>query len=114
MTWSPPRLPVCYDPDRDAAIQRAHDQFRWFSFGWKVNADLPGPDGFDAASATVTQDDVAEGIPCGSDVDSFVDAVKPFLDAGFDELALVQIGGEHQAPFIAWAERELLPALRAL
>jgi hypothetical protein len=35
-------------------------------------------------------------------------------DAGFTEISLVQIGGEHQEKFTAWAERELLRALREL
>ena len=26
--------------------ERAHEQFRWFAGGWKVNADLPTPAGF--------------------------------------------------------------------
>jgi G6PDH family F420-dependent oxidoreductase len=33
---------------------------------------------------------------------------------GFDEIALVQIGSDHQDAFIDWAEKELLPALRSL
>jgi hypothetical protein len=40
--------------------------------------------------------------------------LKPFIDAGFTEVALVQIGAGHQDEFIAWAENELLPALRSL
>jgi hypothetical protein len=36
------------------------------------------------------------------------------LDAGFDQVALVQIGGDQQREFIDWAQRELLPALREL
>jgi hypothetical protein len=40
--------------------------------------------------------------------------IKPFIDAGFTEIALVQIGAEHQEQFISWGERELLPALRSL
>jgi G6PDH family F420-dependent oxidoreductase len=108
------QVPVCFDTDRDAALARAHEQFRWFSFGWKVNADLPGPDSFEAASQSVTLDDIDQGIACGDDVQRHVEAVKPFIEAGFSEIALVQIGGEQQEPFIAWAERELLPALREL
>ncbi len=46
-------IAVFYDPDRDAAVQRAHDQFRWFGLGWKVNADLPGPSFFEAATQFV-------------------------------------------------------------
>ena len=106
------QLPVCYDTDRDAAIDRAHDQFRWFGGGWKVNAELPGTAAFAGATQFVTKDDVADSIPCGPDVDAVVDAVKEFTDAGFTHVALVQIGGEHQAAFLEWSEKELLPALR--
>lgn len=106
------QVPVCYDPDRDAAIARAHDQFRWFGGGWKVNSELPGPAAFAAASASVRPEDVAGSIPCGDDVDAFVEAVRAYADTGFTEVALVQVGGQHQRPFIDWAEKELLPALR--
>ncbi|WP_438289760.1 LLM class F420-dependent oxidoreductase [Streptomyces sp. HUAS TT7] len=108
------QLPVCYDPDRDAAVARAHDQFRWFAGGWPVNSELPGPSGFEAATQFVTREDVARSIPCGDDVDAFVDAVRPYAEAGFTEIALVQIGGRQQLPFIDWAEKKLLPALREL
>jgi hypothetical protein len=50
----------------------------------------------------------------GPDVDEHVEKIRPFVDAGFTEVALVQIGGEHQEPFLRWAQQQLLPALRAL
>ncbi|MGW1373592.1 LLM class F420-dependent oxidoreductase [Streptomyces sp. NPDC002446] len=108
------QLPVCYDPDQQAAIRRAHEQFRWMLGGWRVNAELPGPAGFDGATRFVRPEDVAAAVPCGADVGRFVDAVRPYVDAGFTEVALVQIGGGHQEPFLDWAESTLLPALRAL
>lgn len=108
------QMAVCYDTDRDKAVQRAHEQFRWFGLGWKVNAELPGTAGFEAASQFVTPDQVAESIPCGPDVAEHVEKIKPFVEAGFTEVALVQIGGDSQPEFISWAERELLPALREL
>jgi G6PDH family F420-dependent oxidoreductase len=108
------QIALSYDPDREAAIERAHAQFRWFGLGWKVNADLPNPESFDAATAFVTPDQVADQIGCGPDVEEHVEKIRPFLDAGFTEVALVQIGGDHQQPFIRWAEDELLPALRSL
>ncbi|HEX3362102.1 MAG TPA: TIGR03557 family F420-dependent LLM class oxidoreductase [Solirubrobacterales bacterium] len=108
------QIAVSYDPDRGAALRRAHEQFRWFGLGWKVMADLPNPDAFDAAARFVTEADVEGSIPCGAHVDEFVAKIKPFVDAGFTEVGLVQIGGEHQDKFIDWAERELLPALREL
>ncbi|MGW6879361.1 LLM class F420-dependent oxidoreductase [Streptomyces goshikiensis] len=107
------QLAVCYDPDRDAAVARAHEQFRWSAGGWRVNAELPGPAAFEQATRYVRPEDIAESIPCGDGTEEFVEAVRPFADAGFTEIALVQVGGAHQRPFIDWAEGVLLPALRA-
>ncbi|MEU9192257.1 LLM class F420-dependent oxidoreductase [Streptomyces hundungensis] len=108
------QLPVCFDTDRDAAIARAHHQFRWAMGGWPVNSELPGPSGFEGATSFVKPEDVADAIPCGDDVSAFVEAVRPYVEAGFTEVALVQVGGDHQRPFIDWAEKKLLPALREL
>jgi G6PDH family F420-dependent oxidoreductase len=108
------QIALAYDSDRDVAVSRAHEQFRWFGFGWKVNADLPNPDAFAAASQFVTPEQVAEVIACGPDVEHHVENIKQYVDAGYDEIALIQIGGQNQDDFIAWAERELLPALRDL
>jgi len=107
------QLPVSYGRDVDAAVRRAHEQFRWFAGGWKVNAELPGPAGFAGATQFVRQEDVASSIPCGPDVQPIVDAVRGFEEAGFTDLALVQIGGDPtQDEFFEFAEAELLPALR--
>lgn len=107
------QVPVCWDPDRGAAVERAHDQFRWFGGGWAVNADLPTPAGFAAATRFVRPEDVAEAIPCGPDLDAIVAAVAPYRDAGFTHIALVQIGDQGQQRFLDEAARPLLAALRA-
>ena len=57
---------------------------------------------------------MAEGISCGPDVESHVEAIRPYVEAGFTEVALVQIGADHQEPFMRWAQEELLPALQSL
>ncbi|CDO85725.1 LLM class F420-dependent oxidoreductase [Mycobacterium triplex] len=107
------QIPVCWDPDRDAAIERAHDQFRWFGGGWAVNADLPTPAGFAGATQFVRPEDVADAIPCGPDLDAIVDAVRPYWEAGFTDIALIQIGGQTQDLFLKEAAEPLLTALRA-
>ncbi|GAA1292337.1 TIGR03557 family F420-dependent LLM class oxidoreductase [Pseudonocardia aurantiaca] len=104
--------PISWGEDRDDAVARAHEQFRWFAGGWKVNAELPGPAAFAAATQFVTPDDVAEAFSCGPEVGAHVEALRPFVDAGFTHVAVVQVGGETQPGFLAFAERELLPALR--
>jgi G6PDH family F420-dependent oxidoreductase len=105
---------VAYDVEEKAAVARAHEQFRWFGGGWKVNSELPGPAAFAAASQFVRQDDIAEQMPCGPDVGRHVAAVREFVEAGFTDVALVQVGADQQGAFLDWAEAELLPELRSL
>jgi G6PDH family F420-dependent oxidoreductase len=106
------QIPVSWGPDRDERVKVAHEQFRWFAGGWAVNADLPTTAGFAGASKFVREEDVAEQIPCGPDVEPIVQAVSAFWDAGFTDIALVQVGGDTQTEFLQFAESELLPALR--
>jgi G6PDH family F420-dependent oxidoreductase len=108
------QIPICWDPDKDTAVARAHDQFRWFAGGWAVNADLPTTASFSGATQFVRPDDVASSIACGPDLDELAESAKPFLDAGYTDVALVQIGGDTQDQFLAEAAEPLLKKLRAL
>ena len=109
------QIPISWDPDPDAAIERAHDQFRWFGGGWAVNADLPTPAGFEAASQFVRPRRRREdSIPCGPDLDKIAEAVKEYVDAGFTDVAVVQIGDENQDRFLSEAAEPLLEILRSL
>ncbi|WP_269306906.1 TIGR03557 family F420-dependent LLM class oxidoreductase [Aeromicrobium sp. HA] len=105
------QLPISWDSDRERAVTRAHEQFRWFAGGWKVNAELPGPSAFDAATQFVRPEDVADQIACGDDIGAVVEAVRPFAEAGFTDLALLQIGDEGQDRFFE-AAPEILAALQ--
>jgi G6PDH family F420-dependent oxidoreductase len=107
------QIPICWDPDEDTAIKRAHEQFRWFGGGWSVNADLPTPAGFAGATSFVRPEDVAESIPCGPDLDKVVEAVSAYWEAGFTDVALVQVGDEGQERFLQEAAGPLLEKLRA-
>jgi G6PDH family F420-dependent oxidoreductase len=108
------QVPICWGPDKEAAVEQAHEQFRWFGGGWAVNADLPTPAGFAAASQFVRPDDVADAIACGPDLDELAESARPFLDAGFTDIAFVQVGDEHQDRFLAEAAGPLLEKVRAL
>ncbi|MDP9116749.1 MAG: TIGR03557 family F420-dependent LLM class oxidoreductase [Actinomycetota bacterium] len=108
------QVPISWDASRSRAIDRAHDQFRWFGGGWKVNSELPGTAAFAAASQFVTRENIAEAIPCGPELEDHLAAVKKFVAAGFTDIAVVQIGGDTQPKFLDWAERELVPALSTL
>ena len=106
------QIPVCWDPSQERAVERAHEQFRWFAGGWSVNADLPTTAGFAGATQFVRPEDVADNIPCGPDLDAIVEAVRPFWENGFTDVALVQIGGDTQEAFLAEVAQPLLEKLR--
>jgi len=107
------QLPVCWGTDKAEAERVAHEQFRWFGSGWKVNAELPGPAGFAGATQFVRPEDVSDAIACGPDLDKIVTGVQEYVDAGFTDVALVQIGDATQEDFLDLAGDELLDLLRA-
>jgi len=106
------QLPICWDPDRGAAIARAHEQFRWSGGGWSLNANVPTTKGFAAATQNVRPEDVADSIPCGPDLDAIVEAVRKYWEAGFTDIAMVQVGDKSQDEFLAKVAGPLLAKLR--
>lgn len=108
------QMPISWDPDEQTAVDRAYDQFRWFGGGWAVNADLPTPAGFEAASQFVRPEDVSDSIPCGPDLDKIAAGVKEYLDSGFTDVAIVQVGDDAQSRFLDEVAEPLLEKLRAL
>jgi G6PDH family F420-dependent oxidoreductase len=107
------QLGVCWGPDEAECRRLAREQFRWSAAGWKVMAELPNPVNFDAYSQFVTEDDIAGLVPCGPEVEGIVEGVKQFVDAGFDRVALVQIG-DRQKEFCEFYAGELGEALKEL
>lgn len=107
------QLPVCWGPDEDKCRALAHDQFRFAATGWKVQTELPNPVNFDAATRFVQEEDIAQMVPCGPSVDGIVEAVTKFADAGFDQVALLQIG-DQQRDFCDFYASDLGTALRGI
>ena len=52
----------------------------------------------------------AEQIPCGPDPEHHVAQIRAFLDAGYDEVYVSQIGPDQEG-FLRFYEREVLPQL---
>jgi hypothetical protein len=81
-------------------------------FQYRFGSGVGRAGGFEGASKFVRPEDVAEQIPCGPDLDAVVQAVKPYWEAGFTDLAIVQVGDEGQTAFLDQAARPLLDRLR--
>ncbi len=70
------------------------------------------PVNFEAASATVRPEDVADAFGCGPDVERHVEVIAAYAEAGFDHIALLNAGPD-QDGFFDFFEQRLRPALDA-
>jgi len=104
---------LAWHEDEGKAAEIAHEHFRFGVQGWKVMAELPNPVNFDAATETVRPEDVAETIACGPDPERHVEAVKQFVDAGFDHICLNPINPDIDGFHQFW-RTELKPRLERL
>lgn len=100
-----------YAPTVAEGRRIAHERFRFGALGWAVNSELPTVAGFEAATRSITPEALAKDIPAGPDVAVHVAAIRKYVDAGFDHLALVGIGDD-QAGFTRFFQNELKPALQ--
>jgi G6PDH family F420-dependent oxidoreductase len=101
---------LAWDRDERAAAERAHKLSRFGSVGGHVLPELPNPSAFEEASSLVTVDAIAQGTPCGPDARRHVDAVRAFVDAGFDNVAVVPLVDDLDGFMRFWTE-EVRPQL---
>jgi G6PDH family F420-dependent oxidoreductase len=106
-------VPLAWAHSEEDGAESARKLFRFGVTGWKVQAELPNPVNFDAATKTVTADHLREQFGCGPDVARHVEVAKQFVDAGFDQLALINAGPDMDGFFDFFA-KELNPALHEL
>ena len=99
-------VPMCYAASEDKAREIAHRYHRWSLAGGSVMPELPDTGAFAAASSHITPDHVAEEVSLGPSPEAHLEAIREYIDAGFDHLILTQIGPE-QDPFFEFFEREL-------
>jgi len=106
------QLALSVDEDEAQARRHARKLFRFSTAGWKVQSELPNPVNFEAATASVREEDVAKEISCGVDPDRHLEAIRQWLEAGFDRIAVVALGDLDRF-FELW-KQELRPSLESL
>lgn len=106
-------VPLAYASTVGAAAEEAMRTSRWTLGGWKVMAELPNPVNFDAASTTVTTADIQGQFSCGPDMDQHLEKARPFAEAGYDRLVLMDVGPDQHA-FLDAASDGLVDRVRTL
>jgi G6PDH family F420-dependent oxidoreductase len=100
------QLKACWGEDESTARKLAHELWPTSGVPGQLSQDLATPAHFEQAVADVTEEVATKGTPCGPDPDAYVDAFRPYVDAGFDEVAIAQIGPDQEG-FLRFYEREL-------
>jgi G6PDH family F420-dependent oxidoreductase len=99
---------VCYGADEAEARKTAHRLWPNEALPGELAQVLPTPEHFEQACELVTEEMVADAVPCGPDLEKHLAAFGEYADAGVDELYVQQIGAGHEEFFDAYA-REVLP-----
>jgi G6PDH family F420-dependent oxidoreductase len=101
---------VCHAPTVDDGLATAHRIWPNEGLPGELAQVLPQPKHFEQASELVTKDHLS--LPTGPDPEPYVSRVREFVDAGYDEVYVAQIGQDQQAFFDFW-RTEVAPALPA-
>ena len=100
---------VCYAKTEEEAIETAHEWWPHEGLTGELLWILPTPAHFEQATQMVSQEDIAELLPCGPDPEEHVQAIEEYADAGYDRVCVHQIG-PNQEGFFEFYEEEVLPA----
>jgi G6PDH family F420-dependent oxidoreductase len=99
---------VCFGSDEAEARGTAYRLWPNEQLPGELAQVLPVPAHFEQASELVTEDMVAETVPCGPDLDRHLETLNEYAEAGVDELFVQQIGPNQDEFFDTWAG-EIVP-----
>jgi coenzyme F420-dependent glucose-6-phosphate dehydrogenase len=101
---------LCWAEDEEEAQETAFRLWRHSGLGGTINQELPRPSDFDAVAESVTKEMATGSVPCGPDPEPVLAEIRKWEQAGFDHVALHQIGPDQDGFFRFW-EQELRPRL---
>jgi G6PDH family F420-dependent oxidoreductase len=103
-------MKACWSEDEEKARRTAHSLWATEVLPGELGQELPTPAHYEEASSLVTEEMVAEAFPCGPDAAKHLNAIHRYIDAGYDEIYIQQMGPEQQGFFRFYAQ-EVLPGL---
>ncbi|QIN79449.1 TIGR03557 family F420-dependent LLM class oxidoreductase [Rubrobacter marinus] len=102
---------VCYGEDEAERRKTAYRLWANEGLPGELAQVLPTPRHFEQATQLVTEEMIAEAIPCGPDPEPHRETIRQYDEAGYDEVYVSQIGGNMEAFFELYRE-EILPEFR--
>ena len=100
-------LKVCFAESEDNAVETALRHWRHELVPGQASQELPTTTAFDWIAKVATPEMARERWVCGPDPQRHVDAIQAYLDAGYDEVHVLQMGPDQQGMIDFYAERVL-------
>ncbi|MEW6636273.1 MAG: LLM class F420-dependent oxidoreductase, partial [Actinomycetota bacterium] len=102
---------VCWSESEEQGVKTAHRLWSNEQLPGELAQELPSPRHFEQAAQLVTEEMVAQATPCGPDPEKHLASIREYIEAGYDEVYVQQIGPEQEG-FFRFYEKEILPKLR--
>jgi len=102
---------VCWAESEEAGLDTAHRLWANAALPGQLAQTLPNPQDFEDAATLITREALGAAFVCGPDPDQHIQRARQYVDAGFDELYVQQVGPDQEAFFDAWSSK-VLPELR--
>jgi G6PDH family F420-dependent oxidoreductase len=102
---------VCYADTAEDGASIAHRLWANSGLPGELAQVLPSPRHFEQASELVTEEMTRSSVVCGRDAAEHAEAFEPYLNVGFDEIYVANMG-PHYADMIRMYGDEVLPKLR--
>jgi G6PDH family F420-dependent oxidoreductase len=90
---------VCWAEDAKRARRTAFELWPTEALAGQLAQELPMPKHFEEIASVVTEEMVAEVVPCGPDPQRHLASLRRYLEAGIDELYINQIGDDARGFF---------------
>ena len=102
------QIKVCYDEDEVRARKLAHRLWPTVAMPGQLGQETATPMLFESIAELVTEEQVAEKIVCGADEDRHAENIQQAIEAGFDHIAIAQIGHDQEAA-MQFYRKKILP-----
>jgi coenzyme F420-dependent glucose-6-phosphate dehydrogenase len=104
------QITMCWAASEEEGAKTACEIWPNAALGGDLGYELPRPEHFEQATEDVTPEDIADAIPCGPDLERYLEDIREYEQAGYTHIYFHQIGHDQEGFFRFWTE-ELQPTL---
>jgi G6PDH family F420-dependent oxidoreductase len=104
------KLNVCIADDEAEARRITHELWPTSGLVGELGQQLPTPEHYEQATATVREEDVVRKTLCSADPERHTAALREYVEAGFDHVLVQQCGPDQERLISLYAEEVLEPS----